>query len=60
MENFNMWPRDYFCVILEKKVAIFLPLKSLPEAKVKGLRLVALTNKVSETTVIDFVLWLVS
>jgi hypothetical protein len=37
-----------------------LPLKSLPEAKVKGLRLVALTNKVSETTVIDFVLWLVS
>jgi hypothetical protein len=31
--------------------------KSLPEAKVKRLRLIALTKEVSETPIIDFVLW---
>jgi hypothetical protein len=31
-----MWPRDYFCGILVKKVATFCPcLKSLPTDKVK-------------------------
>ena len=39
-KNFSMWPRDYFCGILVKSVATFcLCLKSLPEAKVKRLRL---------------------
>jgi hypothetical protein len=33
-------------------------LKSLPEAKVKKLRLIALTKEVSEMPIIDFVLWL--
>jgi hypothetical protein len=32
--------------------------KSLPEDKVKRLRLIALTKEVSETHIIDFVLWL--
>ena len=42
-----------------KNVATFCPcLKSLPEAKVKRLRLIALTKEVSETPIIDFVLWL--
>ena len=37
----------------------FLPcLKRLPEAKVKRLRLIALTKEVSETPIIDFVSWL--
>ena len=49
VENFNMWPRDYFCGILVKNVATFCPcLKSLPEAKVKRIRLIALTKEVSE------------
>jgi hypothetical protein len=33
-------------------------MKSLPEAKVKRLRLIALTKEVSEKIIIDFVLWL--
>jgi len=33
-------------------------LKRLPEAKVKRLRLIALTKEVSETPIIDVVLWL--
>jgi len=38
---------------------MFCPcLKSMPEAKVKRLRIVALTEKVSETLILDFVLWL--
>jgi hypothetical protein len=51
-----MWPRDCFCGILVKNVASFL--KSLPEAKVKRLRLIALTKEVSETLIIHLVLWL--
>jgi hypothetical protein len=44
-KNFNMWPRDCFCGILVENVAIFCPcLKSMPEAKVKRLRLIALTK----------------
>jgi hypothetical protein len=40
-------------------VAIFCPcLKSLPEAKVKRLRLIALTKDISGKSIIDFVLWL--
>ena len=54
VENFNMWPRDCFCGILVKNVATFCPcLKSLPEAKVKRLRLIALTKEVSETPTTD-------
>jgi hypothetical protein len=42
-----------------KNVATFCPcLKRLPEAKVKRLRLIVLTEEVSETPSIDFVLWL--
>jgi hypothetical protein len=56
---FNMWSRDCFCGILVKNVATFCPyLKSLPEVKVKRLRLIALTKEVSETLIIDLVLWL--
>ena len=47
MENFNIWPRDCFCSILIKNMAMFGPcLKSLPEAKVKRLRFIALTKEV--------------
>jgi hypothetical protein len=42
-KNFSMWHKDCFCGILVKNVATFCPcLKSLPEAKVKRLRLIAL------------------
>jgi hypothetical protein len=59
VENFKMWPRDCFCGILVKNVATFCPfLKSLPDTKVKRLRLIALIKEVSETPNIDFVLWL--
>jgi hypothetical protein len=34
-----------------------LPLKSLPEAKVKRFQLIVLTKEISEKTSIDFVLW---
>jgi hypothetical protein len=59
VENFNKWPRDCFCSTLLKNLATFCTcLKSLPEANVKRLRLITLTKKVSETLIIDFVLWL--
>ena len=42
-----------------KNVATFCPFpKSLPEAKVERLRLIALTKEVSQTLTIDFDLWL--
>ena len=48
--NFNTWPRDCFCGILVKNVATFCPcLKSLSEAKVKKLGLIALIKEVSKT-----------
>jgi hypothetical protein len=48
-KNFRMWHKDCFCSILVKNVATFCPcLKSLPEAKVKRLRLIALTKEVSK------------
>lgn len=48
-KNFRMWHKDCFCGILVKNVATFCPcLKSLPEAKVKRLRLIALTKEVSK------------
>ena len=54
-----MWHKDCFCVILVKNVATFCPcLKSLPEAKMKRLRLIALTKEVSKYPSKDFVLWL--
>jgi hypothetical protein len=57
-----MWHKDCFCGILEKNVATFYPcLKSLPEAKVKRLgliALIALTKEVSKQPSRDFVLWL--
>jgi hypothetical protein len=49
VKNFNIWPRDCFCGISVKNMAIFYPcLKSLPKAKVKTLRLIALTKEVLE------------
>jgi hypothetical protein len=54
-----MWPRDCSYDILVKNVATFCPsLKSLPEAKVKRLILIALTKEVSKKPSRDFVLWL--
>ena len=48
-KNFRMWHKDWFCGILVKNVATFCPcLKSLPEAKVKRLGLIALTKEVSK------------
>ena len=48
-----MWHKDWFCGILVKNVATFYPcLKSLPEAKVKRLgliALIALTKEVSKS-----------
>ena len=42
-----------------KNVATFCPcLKSLPETKVKSIRLIALTREVSKKPSRDFVLWL--
>ena len=58
-KNFSMWSRGCFCGILVKNMAAFCPcLRSLPETKVKRLRLIALTKEVSETPIIDSVLWL--
>ena len=57
VDNSNVWPKDCVCGILVKNVATFCPCqKSLPEAKVKRLRLIALTKEVSETPIKDFVL----
>ena len=56
VENFNMWPRDCFCNV--GKECDYFCLKCLPEAKMKKLRLIALTKKVLEMPIIDFVLWL--
>jgi hypothetical protein len=59
VKNFNMGPRDCFCDILVKNVAAFCRcLKSLPGAKVKRLKLIALTKEVSKEPSRDFVLWL--
>ena len=53
-ENFSMLPRDSSSDILVKNVAAFCPCpKSLPEAKVKRFRLIALTKKVSKRSGID-------
>jgi hypothetical protein len=47
-----------FCDILVKNMVTCKPcLKSLPEAKVKRLRFIALTKKESEMPIIDFVNW---
>jgi hypothetical protein len=54
-KNFSTWPRDCFCSVLVKNIAVFCPcLKNLPEAKVKRLRLITLTKEVSEMPIIDF------
>ena len=54
-----MCHKDSFCGILVKNVATFCPcLKSLPETKVKSIRLIALTREVSKKPSRDFVLWL--
>jgi hypothetical protein len=58
-KNFRMWHKDCVCGILVKNVATFCScLKSLPEAKVKRLRLIAVTTEVSIKSSRDFVLWL--
>ena len=49
-KNFRMWHKDCFCGILVKNVVTFCPcLKSLPEAKVKRLGLIALIALRKET-----------
>jgi hypothetical protein len=54
-----MWHKDCFYGILVKNTATFCHcLKSLPEAKVKRLRLIALAKEVSKQPSRDFVLWL--
>lgn len=51
-KNISMWPRDYFCKIMLKNMAVFLPLpKSLPEAEVKIVRSIALIKEVSKVPV---------
>jgi hypothetical protein len=58
-KNFSMWHKDCFCGILVRNVATFYPcLKSLLEAKVKLLGLIALTKEVSKKPSRDSVLWL--
>jgi hypothetical protein len=58
-KNFRMCHKDWFCGILVKNVATFCPcLKSLSEAKVKKLGLIALIKEVSKKPSRDFVLWL--
>jgi hypothetical protein len=58
-KNFRMWHKDCFCGILVKTMTTFCPcLKCLSEAKVKRLRLIALTKEVSKKPSRDFVLWL--
>ena len=58
-KNFSMWPIDCPCDILMKNVAAFHPcLKSLPVAKVKRFRLIALTKEVSKQPGINSVVWL--
>lgn len=48
-KNFSMWPRDCYCKILKKNVSAFCHCpNSLPEAKVKRFRLIALTKEVSK------------
>jgi hypothetical protein len=58
-KSFSMWHKDCFCGILVKNVATFYScLKSLPEAKVTRLGLIALTKEVSKKPSREFVLWL--
>jgi hypothetical protein len=58
-KNFRIWYKDCFCDILVKNEATFCPcLKSLPEAKVKRLRLISLTKEVSKKSSRDFALWI--
>ena len=48
-KNFSMLPGDRSCDILVKNMVTFCPhLKSLPEAKVKRFRLIALTKEISK------------
>ena len=57
-KNISMWLRDCSCDILAKNVAAFCPcLKSLPEAKVKRVKLIALTKEFSKQFSLDSVLW---
>jgi hypothetical protein len=58
-KNFNMCPRDCFCIIFSKNVAAFCHcLKRLPKARVKSFILIAATKEVSKKPNRDFVLWL--
>ena len=51
-----MWPRDSCDILVKNVVAFCLCLKSLPEAKVKRLRLIALTKDISNQSSLDSVL----
>ena len=58
-KNFSMWPRDCYCKILKKNVSAFCHCpNSLPEAKVKRFRLIALTKEVSKQPGTNSVVWL--
>ena len=46
-QNVSMLPRDCSCDTLVWNVASFCPLRSLPEAKVKRVKLIVLTKEVS-------------
>jgi hypothetical protein len=57
-KNFSMVPKGHFGDILMMNVAAFCPCpKSLPEAKVKRFRLIALAKEISKQPSIDPVLW---
>jgi hypothetical protein len=43
-ESFSVWPTDNFGSILVKNVATFCHCLNLPEAKIKRLRLIAVTK----------------
>ena len=56
-KNFSMWPTDCFCDILVTVAAFCHCPKSLPKAKVKRFRLIALTKEVSKQPGIYSVVW---
>jgi hypothetical protein len=60
-KNFIVWPRDCFYGILVENVAAFCHCpKSLPEAKVKRFRLIALKKEVSKYQSTNSVVWLLT
>ena len=57
-KNVNMWPTNCFCDVLVKNMAAFCPcLMSLPKAKMKRFRLIALTKEVLKQPGINSFVW---